>query len=107
MSDAKLREALRKVNDLQHRMAIELDSSVNQPRIEYYTRQMEDVIVAALAAPSEPQDSEPLPYETWNTERVAKWIVETYKGEDLIKAIAIWIRRTRWRVRRQGFNVRL
>ena len=42
-------EALRKVNDLQHRMAIELQNIPSFPRIDYWTRQIEKVICDALA----------------------------------------------------------
>jgi 2C-methyl-D-erythritol 2,4-cyclodiphosphate synthase len=44
----RLEEALRKVNHLQHLMAIELDAIPQQPRIEFWTRQMEEVICDAL-----------------------------------------------------------
>ena len=43
-----LRAALRELNDLQHRMAIELDQIPQQPRIEFWTRKMEQVICDAL-----------------------------------------------------------
>jgi hypothetical protein len=51
--EQRLEEALRTINHLQHSLAIELEMSVNQPRIEYWTRKMESVICAALAAPAD------------------------------------------------------
>lgn len=57
----QLQDALRSVNDLQHRMAIELDAIPQQPRIEFYTRQMEEIICRSLAGavPSTPQCNGP------------------------------------------------
>ena len=45
----RLENALREVNNLQHRMAIELDAIPQQPRIEYWTRKIEKVCCDALA----------------------------------------------------------
>jgi len=42
-------DALREINNLQHRLAIELDAVPCQPRIEYWTRKIEEVVVRALA----------------------------------------------------------
>jgi len=53
--EERLRGHLRAINNLQHRMAIELDAVPSQPRIEFYTRQIEEHVEQALsAAPTGP-----------------------------------------------------
>ena len=63
------------MNHLQHSMAIELDANPSQPRIEYWTRKIEAVVNAALAAA--PQTQEP------PREREARKIIVRNDNESL------------------------